>query len=96
MLQEAVHAKGRASAALQQAQQQLDESREHLTLLRKQLAEERQAGAASAANLDCVEAELAHCKTQVRACSSSLDEVCSRGPCTYLQLAELLQLCEGC
>ena len=95
MLQEAVHAKGRTSAALQQAQQQLDESREHLTLLRKQLAEERQAGAASAANLDCVETELAHCKTQVRACSSFLDEVCSRAQCMHFQPAQLLQLFEG-
>lgn len=76
--QDAVHAKGRASAALQQAQQQLDQSKEHLTLLKKQLAEERQSDAAVSANLDCVQAELAQCKTQVNpgfahnvACASS-------------------------
>lgn len=65
MPQDAVHAKGRASAALQQAQQQLEQSNEHLTLLKKQLAEERQSDAAVSANLDCVQAELAQCKTQV-------------------------------
>ncbi|KAL3151588.1 Centrosomal protein 135kDa, isoform B [Trebouxia sp. C0009 RCD-2024] len=69
-LKDAVHAKGRASAALQQAQQQLDESKEHLTLLKRQLAEERQAGAASSANLDCLQAELAHCKTQITVLNS--------------------------
>ena len=63
--QDAVHAKGRASAALQQAQQQLDQSSEHLNLLKKQLAEERLSNAALSANLDSVQAELAQCKTQV-------------------------------
>ena len=65
MTQDAVHAKGWASAALQQAQQQLDQSSEHLTLLKKQLAEERQSDAALSATLDSVQAELAQCKTQV-------------------------------
>ena len=60
-----MHAKGRASAALQQAQQQLDQSSEHLNLLKKQLAEERLSNAALSANLDSVQAELAQCKTQV-------------------------------
>ena len=70
MSQDAVHAKGRASAALQQAQQQLDQSSQHLTLLKKQLAEERQSDAALSANLDSVQAELAHCKTQVNPCTA--------------------------
>lgn len=72
-----MQAKGRATAALQQAQQQLNDSMEHLALLKKQLAEERQSGAASSANLDCVQAELAQCKTQVRASSNFFVEVCS-------------------
>ena len=36
-----------------------------MALLKKQLAEERQSDAAVSANLDCVQAELAQCKTQV-------------------------------
>ena len=71
MSQDAVHAKGRASAALQQTQQQLDQSSEHLTLLKKQLAEERHSDAALSANLDSVQAELAQCKTQVDPCTIS-------------------------
>lgn len=66
-----MHAKGRASAALQQAQQQLDQSSEHLTLLKKQLAEERQSDAVLSANLDSVQAELTQCKTQVDLCTTA-------------------------
>ena len=66
MIQDAVQAKGRASAALQQVQQHQVQSNEHLALLKKQLAEERQQKAAVSANLDSVQAELARYKTQVR------------------------------
>lgn len=66
MIQDAVQAKGRASAALQQVQQHQVQSNEHLALLKKQLAEERQQEAAVSANLDSVQAELARYKTQVR------------------------------
>ena len=64
--QEAVQAKGRASADLQQVQQQQAQSSEHLNLLKKQLAEERQSDAALSANLDSAQAELARYKTQVQ------------------------------
>lgn len=64
--QDAVQAKGRASAALQQAQQQQVQSSEHLALLSKQLAEERQQEAALSADVDNLQAELACYKTQVR------------------------------
>lgn len=63
--QDAVQAKGRATAALHQAQQQHAQSGEHLSLLKKQLAEERQSDAALSANLDSVTAELARFRTQV-------------------------------
>lgn len=66
MIQDAVQAKGRASAALQQIQQHQVQSNEHLALVKKQLAEERQQEAAVSANLDSVQAELARYKTQVR------------------------------
>ena len=82
-----MHAKGRASAALQQAQQQLDQSSEHLTLLKKQLAEERQSDAALSANLDSVQAELAQCKTQVDPCTTASVELPSK-----VVLASLLLL----
>ncbi|DBA89546.1 hypothetical protein WJX79_004564 [Trebouxia sp. C0005] len=64
-LKDAVQAKGRASAALQQAQQQQVQSSEHLALLSKQLAEERLQEAALSANVDNLLAELARYKTQV-------------------------------
>lgn len=73
-----MHAKGRASAAQQQAQQQLDQSSEHLTLLKKQLAEERQSDAALSANLDSVQAELTQCKTQVDPCTTAPVELPSK------------------
>lgn len=73
MQQDAVQAKGRASAALQQAQQQQAQASEHLALLKKQLAEERQQEAASSANLDIVQAELARIKTQVVSAAVALD-----------------------
>ncbi len=63
--QDAVQAKGRASAALQQAQQQQVQSSEHLALLSKQLAEERQQEAALSADVDNLQTELARYKTQV-------------------------------
>ena len=85
MSQDAVHAKGRASAALQQAQQQLDQSSEHLTLLKKQLAEERLSDAALSANLDSVQAELAQCKTQVDHCLHQI----ARGSCPKVPSASL-------
>ncbi len=70
--QDAVQAKGRASAALQQAQQQQVQSSEHLALLSKQLAEERQQEAALSADVDNLQAELARYKTQVRLSSQRL------------------------
>lgn len=65
MLQDAVQGKGRASAALQQAQQQQVQTAEHLSLLTQQLAEERQQVAALSANLDSLQAEHNRYKTQV-------------------------------
>ena len=65
MLQEAVQAKGRASAALQQAQTQQAQTAEHLSLLTQQLPEERQQVAALSANLDTLQAEHNCYKTQV-------------------------------
>ena len=64
--QDAVQAKGRASAALQQAQQQQVQSSEHLALLSKQLAEARQQEAALSVDVDNLQTELARYKTQVR------------------------------
>jgi len=71
--QDAVQAKGQASAALQQAQQQQVQTSEHLALLSKQLAEERQQEAALSADVDNLQAELARYKTQV----SLLHSVCT-------------------
>ena len=65
MLQEAVQAKGRASAALQQAQTQQAQTAEHLSLLTQQLTEERQQVAALSAIIDSLQAEHNRYKTQV-------------------------------
>lgn len=65
VLQDAVQAKGRGSAALQQAQQQQDQTAQHVGLLTQQLSEERQQVAALSANLDSLQAEHNRYKTQV-------------------------------
>ncbi len=93
MQQDAVQTKGRATAGLQQAQQQQAQSNEHLALLKKQLAEERQQEAALSANLDSMQAELVRYKTQVEHCLSVLTSCQDDELADFRKLATLCRCC---